>query len=78
MDILVKILEMYGEGFYFVFHLGFWNAVIAVVLYFIPYFIALARHNRKTSGFFFLNLLFNWTIVGYVINIIVSLAARSN
>lgn len=41
-------------------------AIILVLLYFLPWLVALAKDHKNTVAIFFLNLLAGWTFVGWL------------
>lgn len=40
------------------------SGVLAIIIYMLPWFIALMRGSKSTVGIFFTSLLFNWSIAG--------------
>ena len=44
------------------------HLIFAVLLYFLPTIIG--RHKRDAAGIFLVNLLFGWTVIGWVIALI--------
>lgn len=48
---------------------------LGFVIYFLPTLVALVRNSRKTGMVFFLNLFLGWTIIGWVVMLV--LAATS-
>lgn len=48
--------------------------VICLALYFLPSIIAMARHHRNVLAIFLCNLLTGWTMVGWVVAIVWSVA----
>jgi len=49
--------------------------IFTVLLYFLPSIIG--RHKRDAAGIFLVNLLFGWTVIGWVIALIWACAAES-
>jgi RsiW-degrading membrane proteinase PrsW (M82 family) len=41
--------------------------VLAILLYFLPYFIARYRHHHNTNSILVLNLFLGWSLIGWVI-----------
>jgi len=48
---------------------------IAVIIYFIPNWIAIARKHHNGTVIFVINLLFGWTVIGWIAAFIWSLTA---
>lgn len=44
--------------------------LVALSLYFLPSIVARARNHRNCGGVFILNLVFGWTLVGWVASLI--------
>jgi hypothetical protein len=44
--------------------------MFALAGYFLPTFISLARGHRNTVAIFLLNLIFGWTIVGWIVAVL--------
>lgn len=40
--------------------------VLIFIVYFVPFLIANHRHHKNQVPIFFLNLIFGWTIIGWV------------
>lgn len=40
--------------------------IIALVIYFLPSFVAMVRKNTQTVAIFILNLTLGWTILGWI------------
>jgi len=51
------------------------HLLILAGLYFLPTLIASGRHLPERTGIFLLNLFFGWTLIGWVIALIWSVAA---
>ena len=51
-----------------------WLAAILSFLYFLPWAIAATRGRPNTGGVFLVNLLVGWTVVGWVIALVMSCA----
>lgn len=49
--------------------------LVPLLLYFMPWLIALIRGHHDTTAIFFLNLLLGWTFIGWVIAFIWSLTS---
>ena len=49
--------------------------VIAALLYFVPWIIALLRRHQNAAAIFVLNLLLGWTFVGWVVALVWSMTA---
>ncbi|ADR32426.1 Imm immunity to superinfection membrane protein [Escherichia phage vB_EcoM_VR7] len=58
------------------FVLGAGSLFLAALAYFLPWIIALLRGTRSNVGIFFINLLFGWTMIGWVIALIWALVAE--
>ena len=46
------------------------------VIHFLPTIIAALRHSRSTVGIFLLNLLFGWTVIGWIIALIWAISSE--
>ncbi|AIZ02393.1 immunity to superinfection [Escherichia phage vB_EcoM_VR25] len=55
---------------------GFGSLVVMFIGYFLPWIIALLRGTRSNVGIFFINLLFGWTMIGWVIALIWAIVAE--
>lgn len=55
---------------------GFGSLVVMFIGYFLPWSIALLRGTRSNVGIFFINLLFGWTMIGWVIALIWAIVAE--
>lgn len=53
------------------------SGVLALVVYMLPWIIALLRGSKSTVGIFFTSLLFNWSIIGWFITFIWSIAGET-
>jgi hypothetical protein len=53
------------------------HGLILLALYFLPFLVALARHNVSIGGIFVVNLLFGWTGIGWVLALVWALLGRS-
>lgn len=53
------------------------SGVLAIIIYMLPWFIALMRGSKSTVGIFFTSLLFNWSIIGWFITFIWSIAGET-
>ena len=49
--------------------------VIGVGLYFLPSLVAVARRTHNVSGIFILNLLLGWTVVFWIIAMIMAICS---
>ena len=49
--------------------------IISLLLYFLP--AILGRHKRDAAGIFLVNLLFGWTVIGWVIALIWACTAEN-
>jgi hypothetical protein len=52
--------------------------LLAAVAYFVPYYIAWYRNVNGKQLVFWLNLLFGWTLVAWVLLIVVSLSLKTD
>lgn len=50
-------------------------ALVPLLLYFLPWVIALVRGHHDTTAIFFLNLLLGWTFLFWIIAFVWSLTA---
>lgn len=50
---------------------------VLAIIYMLPWFIALMRGSKSTVGIFFTSLLFNWSIIGWFITFIWSIAGET-
>ena len=55
---------------------GFGSLVVMFIGYFLPWIIALLRGTRSNVGIFFINLLFGWTMIGWVVALIWAIVAE--
>lgn len=55
---------------------GFGSLVVMFIGYFLPWIIALLRGTRSNVGIFFINLLFGWTMIGWIIALIWAIVAE--
>ena len=53
------------------------SGALAIVIYMLPWIIALMRGSKSTVGIFFTSLLFNWSIIGWFITFIWSIAGET-
>lgn len=53
------------------------SGVLAIIIYMLPWFIALMRGSKSAVGIFFTSLLFNWSIIGWFITFIWSIAGET-
>lgn len=53
------------------------SGVLAIVIYMLPWIIALMRGSKSTVGIFFTSLLFNWSIIGWFITFIWSIVGET-
>jgi len=44
--------------------------IAGVLVYFLPWLVALGRGKRNTVSIFVLNLLLGWTLVGWVVSLV--------
>jgi hypothetical protein len=52
--------------------------LIAIIAYFVPFYIARYRHVNGQQLVFWLNLLLGWTLFAWIILIVVSLSLQGN
>ena len=50
------------------------HIVIPLMIYFLPWLIALVRGHHSAGGIFVLNLLLGWTLVGWLVALVWSFA----
>lgn len=50
--------------------MGFVYLLVLVILYFLPWLIAMLNRHRQIAGIFFLNLFLGWTLVGWVVALV--------
>lgn len=55
---------------------GMGSLAVMFIGYFLPWIIALLRGTRSNGGIFLLNLLLGWTMIGWVVALIWSIAAE--
>ena len=48
----------------------------SIIIYMLPWVIALIRRTKSTTAIFFVSLLFNWTMVGWIGTLIWSIVAE--
>lgn len=48
----------------------------SIIIYMLPWVIALIRDTKSTTAIFFVSLLFNWTMVGWIGTLIWSIVAE--
>ncbi|CAH1487042.1 immunity to superinfection [Escherichia phage UGJNEcP2] len=48
----------------------------SIIIYMLPWVIALIRGTKSTAAIFFVSLLFNWTMVGWIGTLIWSIVAE--
>ncbi|EFW1902755.1 superinfection immunity protein [Shigella sonnei] len=48
----------------------------SIIIYMLPWVIALIRDTKSTTAIFFVALLFNWTMVGWIGTLIWSIVAE--
>lgn len=48
----------------------------SIIVYMLPWVIALIRGTKSTTAIFFVSLLFNWTMVGWIGTLIWSIVAE--
>ncbi len=53
------------------------HGLILFGMYFLPFLIAVARHNVSTGGIFVVNFLFGWTGVGWILALVWALTGTS-
>jgi Superinfection immunity protein len=53
------------------------HGLILLAVYFLPFLVALARHNVSTGGILVVNLLFGWTGIGWVLALVWALTGAS-
>ena len=58
--------------------MGFVLIILAIVLYFLPYFNAKSRKHSKVEGIALLNLFLGWTLLGWVGALIWSVSENNN
>lgn len=49
--------------------------ILVVGLYFLPAIIAVARHTHNATGILLLNIFLGWTMVGWVIALLMALCS---
>ena len=49
--------------------------LFAIAIYFIPTFVAIARHHKHTTAIFLLNFFAGWTFLGWVAALVWSLVS---
>ena len=52
--------------------------VIAIVIYFLPSFIAMVRKNTQTLAIFILNLTLGWTGLGWIGSLVWAFVKQKN
>lgn len=52
--------------------------VLAAIAYFVPFYIARYRHTNGQQLVFWFNLLFAWTLIAWVLLIVVALSLRTD
>jgi hypothetical protein len=52
--------------------------VIAIVIYFLPSFVAMVRENTQTLAIFILNLTLGWTGLGWIGSLIWAFVKQKN
>jgi hypothetical protein len=56
--------------FFFASFFGFIMFILALVVYFLPTIIALAKKRRNTLAIFLLNFFLGWTFIGWVVALV--------
>ncbi|AFU63989.1 immunity to superinfection [Salmonella phage STML-198] len=56
--------------------LGFGSLFLAFLAYFLPWIIALLRGTKSNVGIFFLNLIFGWTFIGWLVALVWAFVAE--
>ena len=51
--------------------------IVAVIAYFIPFYIALIRNHYRKALIFLLNLIFGWSGIGWIVLLIYSIVSKS-
>ena len=51
--------------------------VVGAIIYFVPTVIAWWMHAKSTRAIFYVNLVFGWTIVGWIVAMMWALAERN-
>lgn len=49
--------------------------LIGVGIYFLPSLIAVARHTHNSTGIFLFNLFLGWTVIGWVIALLIAVCS---
>lgn len=52
--------------------------VILGLLYFVPSFVAAQKHSGRAGGIFAMNLLFGWTVIGWIVALVWSMGVDSD
>jgi len=52
--------------------------LLAAVAYFVPFYIARYRHVKGQKLVFWFNLLFGWTLIAWLILIVVAVSLKAN
>jgi hypothetical protein len=51
--------------------------ILGIVLYFLPTIIAVNRGAKSTAGVLIINLLFGWTVAGWVVSLVCAFAGKT-
>ncbi len=69
----VEIVSQNDSGFYVLYIILF---ILALMIYFLPSFIAFKRHHASRYGILIINLFFGWTFLGWVISLAWSVSKK--
>jgi hypothetical protein len=53
------------------------HGLVLLALYFLPFLVALGRHNVSTGAIFVVNFLFGWTGIGWILTLVWALVGCS-